>query len=145
MKALLIVLLFSISNLAKAQKIDKKVIDYQYFRDESNYYAFEIFKDSSINKPNEVKLTFTWKGATDLIEKLTLKTDQKDWTISFNARKDLIKTDNKELNTIGLIFNYANVLKAEGCEAKLVFKLKSGSIYALPFNVCTFKSNVVNP
>jgi hypothetical protein len=145
MKFLYIFLVFLLfSKFLNAQINPKINIDYQYYRDMDNYYAFEIFKDKIAKPNNEIKLNFSWKGAVDNLKQIIIKIDDKEEKLDFKLRSDLVENDNKELNNVGVNVNLSKLYKNESCNSQLVFTLRSGIKFTLPFNICQFKTAIKN-
>lgn len=137
---LLFCTLIVIGTCAKAQQ-SKQNLDYQYFRDTKNFYAFELFKDLRNGDKSELKLNFSANESFSKIDKIYLKDEVNEIKLSFKPREEVIKTDNPNQKYYPIVFD-SRILenKKLSCEAKMVFVLDNGSKYSLPFNVCAIKT-----
>lgn len=137
----LIALLF-VSHIAFSQA-NKQSIDYQYFRDAKDYYAFELFKDQNTITTTFVKLNFTTNAVFNKIEKIYLKSGEKEIKIQFKKRDDEVKSDNEKQKTYPIIFDWKDLLdKNISCESQFIFKLDNGFTYTLPINICMVTAQI---
>jgi len=114
----------------------KKSIDYEYFRDEKSYYAFELFKDSS-SRDDLMLLNFTSNVAFKKVDKIYIQKGAKEIKLKFKTREDIVSSDNPELKFYPIVFNARDLnIKEIGCEAKIIFKTDNGFTYTLPLILC---------
>ena len=122
----------------------KKVIDYQYFRDEKNYYAFELFQNDADEIDDQLMLNFSSNAQYNKIEKIYLKAGAEEFKLKFRLRGDLVKSDNPEQKFYPISLDGKDLKdKKLPCDAQIVFKLDNGNIYLLPFKTCTV-SNLIS-
>jgi len=114
----------------------KQSIDYQYFRDEKSYYAFELFKNAG-QTSDQLMINFTANTSFKKIEKVYLKAGDTELKLKFRHREETLKSDNPDQKFYPIVF-YSKDLedKKLACNAQIVFKLDNGSTYILPFNTC---------
>ncbi|MGM9475962.1 hypothetical protein ACS5PU_06010 [Pedobacter sp. GSP4] len=134
------VTLFALVVLANLAYGQKKNIDYQFFRDTKQYYAFELFKNADSEKTGELMLNFTTNDSFTKIEKILIKAGAVEVKLKFKQRAEAVKSDNPEQKFYPVIFSEKEITdKNLGCEAQIVFKLDNGLSYTLPFNACLLK------
>ncbi|WP_231424399.1 hypothetical protein [Pedobacter sp. Leaf250] len=133
------ILLFTIiliGQLAYSQQ-NKQSIDYQYFRDNTNYYAFELFTIDNKAVNNQLMINFTANVNFKKIDKVYLKSGETELKLKFKVREEVVKSDNPEQKFYPIIFDAKDLIDRKiPCEAEIVFKLNTGLSYILPFNTC---------
>ncbi|WP_316796284.1 hypothetical protein [Pedobacter agri] len=133
------ILLFTIiliGQLAYSQQ-NKQSIDYQYFRDNTNYYAFELFTIDNKVVNNQLMINFTANVNFKKIDKVYLKSGETELKLKFKVREEVVKSDNPEQKFYPIIFDAKDLIDRKiPCEAEIVFKLDTGLSYILPFNTC---------
>ena len=136
MKTSLLLLFFVIlTKLSYSQQV-KEIIDYQYFRDDESYYAFELFKSPS-SKNDALMLNFTLNSACKKIDKIYIQAGAKQVKLRFKIREDVVSSDNPDQRFYPIIFSSKDLEEKEvGCEAIIIFKMDNGLTYTLPFNKC---------
>ncbi|WP_316829424.1 hypothetical protein [Pedobacter aquatilis] len=133
--SLFIGLLILLTKLSFGQQV-KQNIDYQYYRDDKSYYAFELFRNIADDKAI-VNLNFTTNTAFKKIDKIYITNGVKEVKLKFKTRSDVVESDNPELKFHAISLNIKDLANKEiDCEAKIVFKLDNGLIYTLPFSRC---------
>lgn len=133
--AIFLFLFVSLTKISFGQQL-KQSIDYQYYRDDKNYYAFELFKNQSSNN-NELMLNFISNSAFKKIDKIYIRTGAKEIKVKFKIRDEAVSSDNPEFKFYPIVFNSAALLiKEVECEARISFKMDNGLVYTLPFNIC---------
>ncbi|KLT64227.1 hypothetical protein [Pedobacter sp. BMA] len=136
MKHILYTLLLILSGtIANAQQ-RKISIDYQYFRDVKNYYAYDLFRYSG-SPDNQVMLNFTTNAAFKKIEKIYIVAGDVEIKLKFRQRDEVVKSDNPEQKFYPVAFDIDNLLENKlDCQSRIVFKLDNNISYTLPFNGC---------
>lgn len=136
MKTSLITFLFiALSKICFAQQ--KQSLDYQYYRDDKKYYAFELYRNTSL-LDDKLMLNFVSNGNYKKIERIYLKEGATETKLKFKTREEIIKSDDPEQKFYPIIFSSKDLEnKKTACELQIVFKLDDGSILTLPFSICT--------
>lgn len=136
MKNILFVLFLILSGtIANAQQ-SKTSIDYQYYRDDKSYYAYDLFCYPA-SPGNQLMLNFTTNTASNKIEKIYITAADVEIKLKFRQRDEVIKSDNPEQKFYPIAFELKDLLdKKLDCRARIVFKLDNGITYSLPFNAC---------
>ncbi|MCZ4222773.1 hypothetical protein [Pedobacter rhodius] len=117
----------------------KQNIDYQYYRDDKNYYAFELFKNQSSNDDN-LMLNFTSNVEFKKIDKIYIQAGTEEVKVKFKVRAEVVSSDNPAFRFYPVVFSLKDLTHKEiDCEAKINFKMDNGMIYTLPFNICNLK------
>ncbi|MFC3563477.1 hypothetical protein [Pedobacter jamesrossensis] len=137
MKTSIIIFFFvALSTLCSAQK-PKQSLDYQYYRTDKSYYAFELYKDSS-SEDDKLMLNFVSNETYKKIDNIYFREGKTEIKVKFKAREEVVSSDNPELKFYPIIFSSKELEnKKIGCNAHIVFKLDNGSILTLPFSICT--------
>jgi len=118
-------------------QITKQSIDYQYFRDTKDYYSFELFKIISQSNASVMLLNFSSNANYDKIEKIYIKSGDRDYRLPFKHSEEIAKSDNPKLKNYAVSFNASEFMdKRTLCKAQLIFKLDNGINYTLPLNLC---------
>jgi hypothetical protein len=140
--SLFIIALIILSKVSFAQQV-KKNIDYQYFRDDKKYYAYELYKDFNALKTDQLLLNFTSNSSFKKIEKIYVKTEKSEVKIRFKQRAETLTSDNPELKFYPVTFSI-NDLKEKniGCDAQIFFKLDNGELLILPFSMCMIEDQL---
>lgn len=134
---LLFFALIAFGTIAYSQQT-KQSIDYQYFRDDKSYYAFELFKDNSSGMDSHLMINFTANSSFKKIDKVYLKAGEAELKLKFKLREETVKSDNPEQKFYPIIFEARDLAdKNFPCDAKIVFKLDNGTTYTLPFSTCS--------
>ena len=114
----------------------KQSIDYQYFRDEKSYYAFELFKNAVMGD-DQLMINFTANIPFKKIEKIYVTAGENEVKLKFKIREEVIKSDNPEQKFYPIVFSSKDLEdKKISCEAQIIFKLDNGQLYKLPFSTC---------
>lgn len=133
---LLIFALITFGKISYSQQT-KQSIDYQYFRDDKNYYAFEVFKDNGKGINDYLMMNFTTNTNYKKIEKIYLKAGETELKLKFKLREEAVKSDNPEQKFYPIIFDAKDlIVKNFPCDAQIIFKLDNGMSYTLAFNTC---------
>ena len=136
MKNTLYILLLILSGTCANAQQSKTSIDYQYYRDDKSYYAYDLFSYSAI-PDHQLMLNFTTNTAFKKIEKIYIIAADVEIKLKFTQRDEVIKSDNPEQKFYPVAFELKELLdKKLDCEARIVFKLDNGISYSLPFNAC---------
>ncbi|TCD00627.1 hypothetical protein EZ449_20495 [Pedobacter frigidisoli] len=115
----------------------KQSIDYQYFRDDKSYYAFELFKNSNNGMDDQLMINFTSNSSFKKIEKIYVKAGEVELRLKFKVREETVKSDNPEQKFYPIVFNGKDLEnKKLPCNAQIIFKLDNGTSYSLPFSTC---------
>lgn len=140
MKTSLFIFLFlALSKLSYGQQL-KQSIDYQYYRDAKNYYAFELFKEAKNLEDNMLMLNFTSNVNFNKIDKIFIKSGEVELKLKFKAREEIVRSDNPEQKFYPISFNRKDLIdKNIPCEATIIFKMDNGIQYILPFNACNIR------
>lgn len=140
--SLFISILLIFCKVSFAQQV-KKNIDYQYFRDDKTYYAYELYQDVNNIKTDQLQLNFTSNSLYKKIEKIYIKTEKSEVKIRFKQRMETLTSDNPELKFYPVNFRL-NDLKGKniGCEAQIFFKLDTGELLVLPFSMCLIEEQL---
>ncbi|WP_316760475.1 hypothetical protein [Pedobacter aquatilis] len=135
MKTSLIIFFFIVlSKMCFAQQ--KQSLDYQYYRDDNKYYAFELYKNASL-LDDKLMLDFVSNGNYKKIDRIYLKEGGIETKLKFKSREEIIKSDNPEQKFYPIMISSKDLeSKKTACEIQIVFKLDNGSILTLPFNIC---------
>ena len=113
-----------------------KNIDYQYYRDDKTYYAYEIYKSLS-SKDNLLYLNFSINKPFKKVEKVYLQQGSKEYKVKIKVNDKTASSDNPEIKFYSLIINPADCLNENiSCNTTIVFKLDNDEIFLLPFNKC---------
>ncbi|RZK19049.1 MAG: hypothetical protein EOO86_08555 [Pedobacter sp.] len=135
--ALLFFALATLGKISYSQQT-KQSIDYQYFRDDKSYYAFEVFKDNANGMDDHLMINFTANTSYKKIEKIYLKSGETELKLKFKLREESIKSDNPEQKFYPIIFDAKDLSgKNFPCDAQIIFKLDNGMSYTLPFSTCS--------
>lgn len=137
--SLLIFILLALGKLSHSQQL-RQSIDYQYYRDDKSYYAFELFKDVKNMEDNQLMLNFISNVSFDKIDKIYIKSGNVELKLRFKKRDEIIHSDNPEQKFYPISFNIKDLTdKKIPCEATITFKMEGGFQYTLPFNACSIK------
>lgn len=137
--SLLIFILLALGKLSHSQQL-RQSIDYQYYRDDKSYYAFELFKDVKNTEDNQLMLNFISNVSFDKIDKIYIKSGNVELKLRFKKRDEIIRSDNPEQKFFPISFNIKDLTdKKIPCEATITFKMEGGFQYKLPFNACSIK------
>ncbi len=136
MKTILYIFLLTLyATIANAQQ-SKTRIDYQYYRDDKSYYAYDLFTYPA-SAGNQLMLNFTTNSDFKKIEKIYIIAADVEIKLKFKQRDEIIKSDNPEQKFYPVAFELKDLLnKKLDCKARIVFKLDNGISYSLPFNGC---------
>lgn len=140
MKTFLFAFIFiALGKVSYCQQL-KQSIDYQYYRDDKSYYAFELFKEVKNTEDNQLLLNFTSNAHHNKIDKIYIKSGDVELRLKFKVRTETIHSDNPEQKFYPISFNKNELVdKKIQCEATIIFKMEGGIQYALPFNTCNLK------
>lgn len=137
--SLFLFLLIAFGKVTYSQQI-KQSIDYQYFRDDKSYFAFELFKDGSNGMEDQLNINFTSSSTFTKIDKIYIKAGVVELKLKFKIRDEKVKSDNPELKSYPIMFNSKDLdSKQLGCNAQIIFKLDNGALFTLPFTACNIK------
>jgi len=115
----------------------KRTIDYQYFRNENSYYAYELFKNNDAEKNNQLMINFSVNVNYKKVDKIYIKSKDIEFKLKFKERGETVKTDNPEQKFFPIIFNGDDLVAMKlPCETQIIFKLDNGLQYTLPLNNC---------
>jgi len=136
MKSLLLIFFcLFLAKLCSAQSAVKN-IDYQYYRDDKTYYAYEIYRNPTSTE-NLLYLNFSINKAFKKVEKVYLMQGNKEYRLKITANDKTASSDNPEIRFYSLIINSSEFLNANiNCNTSIVFKLDASEIFSLPFNKC---------
>jgi len=113
-----------------------KNIDYQYYRDDKIYYAYDIYRNPT-SAENLLYLNFSVNKAFKKVEKVYLMQGSKEYKIKFTINDKTASADNPEIRFYSMIIYPSDFLKENiSCNTNIVFKLDDGEIFSLPFNKC---------
>lgn len=145
MKTTIILLFCLISAKFSMAQQARQTIDYEYFRDDKQHYAFELFKNTS-SKDDVLMLNFASNGTLSKIDKIHILKGAEEIKLKFKMRQDVVSSDNPELKFYPIMFSKKELEeKVLGCEAKVRFKMDNGIIYTLPLVLCnTTESGLKN-
>lgn len=137
MKRILTFLTFvCLSGLAFSQQT-KTSIDYQYFRDEKSYFAYELFTQDQNPQNRFLMLNFTSNINYNKIERISIVSANDEVKLKFKLREETVKSDNPEQKFYPISLDVKDLAdKKIPCEAKIIFKLDNGLSYTLPFDSC---------
>lgn len=135
--ALLLFAFIAIGKMAYCQQA-KQSIDYQYFRDDKNYYAFELFKNSNNGMDDQLMINFTSNSNFKKVEKIYLRAGGVELKLKFKLREETVKSDNPEQKFYPIVFDGRDLADEKlPCNAQIIFKLDNGTTYSLPFSTCS--------
>lgn len=139
--SLLLFVCLIITKFLYSQQIKQK-IDYQYFRDAKEYYAFESYIDLNDADKDKIYLNFSSNIIFNQIEKIFIKVGEIETKLKFKTRNDTVKSDNAEIKFYPIMFSVENLNLKLDCDATILFKLNNGLILSLPFNTCNYNKTI---
>jgi|GEM_PF-756186 len=138
-QSLFLFLFIAFSKISYSQNL-KQSIDYQYYRDDKSYYAFELFKDVKNVFGDQLMLNFTSNSDFKKIDKIYVKAGELEVKLKFKWRAETVVSDNPEQKFYPISFDSKDLEdKKMACDALIIFKLDNGFSYSLPFNTCGIK------
>lgn len=141
-KSLLFIILLSLSKLLLAQNV-KQQIDYQYFRDDKSYYAFELYKELNAESTDLIKLNFSSNSIFKKVDKIYITSNLTDIKIKFRQREEKIDSDNPEMKFYPLVLSLKELKSKDiSCDAVITFKLDNGYSLSLPFSMCNISEQL---
>jgi len=118
----------------------KQSIDYQYYRDDKSYYAFELFKDIKNLEDNQLMINFTSNTNFSKIDKISIISGALEFKLKFKDRADVVHSDNPEQKFYPISISKKDLMdKKIPCEAIIIFKMDNGTQFSLPFYACSIK------
>lgn len=115
----------------------KRTIDYQYFRNENSYYAYELFKNTDAAQNNQLMINFSVNVNYKKVDKIYIKSKDIESKLKFKEREETVITDNPEQKFFPIVFNGDDLVAMKlPCETQIIFKPDNGLKYTLPLNYC---------
>ncbi|WP_421943682.1 hypothetical protein [Pedobacter sp.] len=133
--SILIFFCLFLAKLCSSQSVVKN-IDYQYYRDDKTYYAFEIYRNPTSTE-SLLYLNFSTNKAFKKVEKVYLLQGSKEHKLKIKVNDKTASSDNPEVKFYSLIINPSDFISEDtSCNTTIVFKLDDGATFSLPFNKC---------
>ncbi|MCX2574326.1 hypothetical protein [Pedobacter sandarakinus] len=129
----IIFVLMLIAEFAHSQT--KQQLDYQYFRDDKVYYAYELFRNTT-GTNRQLMLDFTVNVAFKKIQKVYLISNKSEIKVAFEIRNEVLKSDNPSQHSFPMAMDKDFDISIVPCDAKIVFVLDNKESYPLPFSAC---------
>lgn len=139
--SLLIISCVLLTKFSLAQSTLKK-IDYEYYRDEKSYYAYEIYGNQTSTE-NFLYLNFPINKPFKKVEKIYLLQGNKEHKLKIKVNDKTASSDNPEIKFYSLKVNPSDFFNNDiNCNTTIVFKLDDGKLYSLPFNKCLINESL---